>query len=171
MLQLNINKELLIFSTFRVYTTVNSVFCCRSTTMHSVILRRMKVWSPWGKWENHIVYMNGCFSEFYEGAPRQRHKEQVSILCHCNMARCCAGVWSLRTNVTPCHRCFFAGDSCLCRGGGSASSAPHKRKAARVVLYVNGVLFVRVLHMSITPHFNPSLCLGREHSQWRACKD
>lgn len=36
-----------------------------------------------------------------------------------------------------------------------------KGRAACVVLYVNGALFVRVLHMSITPPaFNPSLCLG-----------
>lgn len=37
---------------------------------------------------------------------------------------------------------------------------PHKERAACIVLYVNGSLFVCVLHMSITPSFNPSLCLG-----------
>lgn len=93
------------------------------------------------------------------GAPRQRHKEQVSILCHFNMP-CCAGVWSLRTHFTPCHHCSFNTDFCLCRSGGSASSAPHKRRAAHVALYVNGTLFVHRLHMAITPHFNPCLCLG-----------
>jgi len=42
----------------------------------------------------------------------------------------------------------------------AASSAPAQRGAARVVLYVNGTPFVCALHMSITPSFNPSLCLG-----------
>lgn len=36
---------------------------------------------------------------------------------------------------------------------------PSQRRAAHVALYVNGALFVSVLHMSITPRFNPSLCL------------
>lgn len=160
MLQLNINKECLIFSTFRVYTTVNSVFLLSEHNNALSHFKKDETLIPMGKLgKSHCKY-EWMFFRVYEGAPRQRHKEQVSILCHFNTARLCAGVWSLRTNFTPCHRCFFAGDFCLCRGGGSASSAPHKRRAARVVLYVNGALFVRVLHMSITPHFNPSLCLG-----------
>lgn len=40
--QVNINKGCLIFSTFRVYTSVNSVFVVRAQ-QYSVILRRMKL--------------------------------------------------------------------------------------------------------------------------------
>lgn len=79
----------------------------------------------------------------------------------------CAGVWSLRTNFTACHRCCLFPLSLLLRRWllfmqkwGLGFICPSQRRAACVVLYVNGALFVRVLHMSITPSFNPSLCLG-----------
>lgn len=75
------------------------------------------------------------------------------------------GVWeqiSLLVTAVVCFstRCSFTEDFCLCRGSGAASSAPSQRRAAHVVLYVNGALFVCVLRMLITPSFNPSLCLG-----------
>lgn len=122
---------------------------------------------PVGKLGDLYCKYERMFSRVYEGAWRQHNKEQVPSLCHFNVALRCVRVWSLRTNFTPCHqlsvlpsRCFFAADFCLCRGSSSGFICPSQRRAAHVVLYGNGAFFVRVLHMSITPSFNPSLCLG-----------
>lgn len=43
---------------------------------------------------------------------------------------------------------------------GAPTSSASQWRAANVALYVNATLFVRVLHMSITPCSNPSLRLG-----------
>lgn len=117
--------------------------------------------------KSHCKYER-MFFRLYEGASRQQHKEQVWGHCHCNMARrCVLGFWSLRTNFTRCHRCCLFPLSLLLRRWllfmqkrGLGFICPSQRRAAHVVLYVNGAPFVRVLHMSITPSFNPSLCLG-----------
>lgn len=122
---------------------------------------------PMGKLGKSYCKYERVFFRVYEGESRQQHKEQVSSLCHFNMAQRCVGVWSLRTNFTSCHLCcLFPLSLLLClwllfmQKWGLGFICPSQRRAAHVVLYVNGAFFVCVLHMSITPSFNPSPCLG-----------
>lgn len=131
-----------------MYTSVNSVFvvraqqCCLFKRDETLISQRKLA-------KAHCKYERMYF-RVSEGAPQQWHKEQVPILCHCNTAR----RQSSRTNFTPCH------DFCLCRSRSFDFVCLPQWKAANVALYVNATLFVRVLHMSITPCSNPTLRLG-----------
>lgn len=79
----------------------------------------------------------------------QWHKDQVSILCHCNTAR----MWSLTTNFTPRHCC----DLCLCWSVGFDFVCPSQRRAAPGALYVNGTLCACAAHVD---NSNPGLRLG-----------
>lgn len=79
----------------------------------------------------------------------QWHKDQVSILCHCNTAR----IWSLTTNFTP-RRCC---DLCLCWSVGFDFVCPSQRRAAPGAFYVNGTLCACAAHVD---NSNPGLRLG-----------
>lgn len=99
MLQLNVNKMPLIFSTFRVYTTVNSSFLLwehNNTLSHFKKDETLMILA--GKLgKSHCKYER-MFFRVYEGASRQQHKEQLCRLCHSNMARRRVRVWSSWTN-------------------------------------------------------------------------
>lgn len=115
----------------------------------------MKLWSPGGNWEKHIVNMKECISEFMRVHGSNDIKSKFSSFVI--VIRLGAGVpEQISLLVIGC-----TGDFCLCRSGGFDFICFSQRRAANVALYVNATFFVRVLHMSITPCSNPSLRLGR----------
>lgn len=122
--------------------------------MLSVILRRMKLWSPWGNWEKHIVNMKGCISEFMRVHRSNDIKSKFPSFV------IVIGLGARVPEQISLLVIGFAGDFCLCRSGGSDFICLSQWRAANVALYVNATLFVHVLHMSITPCSNPSLRLG-----------
>lgn len=126
--------------------------------MHSVILRRMKLLIPTGKLGKSNCKYERMFFRVYEGALRQQHKEQVSVFCHSNVAVLGFGVWEQISLLVIA--ALLSLTSVYAEVGARFHLPLTKGEGAHVALYVNGTLFVSVLHMSITPSFNPSLCLG-----------